>query len=43
MDRKNGNGKRAVKDLPARKTQDVKGGLLNRPVDASGAGTWVPR
>ncbi len=26
MDKKSGNGERTVKDLPARETQDVKGG-----------------
>ena len=31
MDKKSGNGERTVKDLPARETQDVKGGR-----DASG-------
>jgi hypothetical protein len=31
MDKKSGNGKRTVKDLPARKGQNVRGGALTLP------------
>ena len=29
MEKKNGSGKRTVKDLPTRKGQEVKGGTIN--------------
>jgi len=43
MDKKISNGDRAVSDLPPRKGQDVKGGMLNLNGTTAAATATAPR